>query len=231
MVDLYLFCMALGISGLIAMLALGFGHGLHGGHSGHGDLGHGGHAQSVIGDIHHGGGPAHGTHALSPHHGGADHHGGAHGFSGKQAALSLLAPRVWFSLLFGFGVAGCLLHPWLGGLVLTLAALASAVVFERWMVQPVWRFCLGFASNPAKTLESTMLEEAVALTDFDPRGQGLISVKLDGQIRQMLATLQNASGDAARRVHSGDKLIIVGVDPRRNSCTVARTETRPPQLS
>jgi len=144
--------------------------------------------------------------------------------------LMLLAPRVWFSLLFGFGAAGSLLRPWISGLTLGAAAVISAWIFERWIVQPVWSFFLRFVSSPAKTLESAMLEEAVALTNFDKQGQGLISVALDGQLRQMLGTLQDKSTDDSNRVRAGDKLIIIGVDSRRNSCTVARTSFRPKQI-
>ena len=75
-----------------------------------------------------------------------------------------------------------------------------------------------------------MLEEAVAETNFDSQGTGLVSVKLDGQVCQMLARLE-APAEPAARVHAGDRLIIVGVDARRNCCTVARRSPRPPSLS
>lgn len=141
----------------------------------------------------------------------------------------LLAPRVWFSVLFGFGAAGCLLGRWMGGYWLAIAAVAAAWFFERWMVQPVWNFVLGFASAPAKTLESAMLEEAVAQTNFDAQGSGLISLTLDGQVRQMLGTLQDGA-EPAGRVLAGDKLIVIGIDSRRNTCTVARSTPRPKPL-
>ena len=106
--DLYIFCMALGFFGLFAMLALGFGHGGHGGHlHDHG----GGAAHS---------GASHGGHAAS-HHAGTNHGGW-----GRETLLMLLAPRVWFSLLFGFGAIGCLLQRWMSGPLLIAAALVAA---------------------------------------------------------------------------------------------------------
>lgn len=142
----------------------------------------------------------------------------------------LLAPRVWFSLLFGFGAVGTLLAPWLNSYILGVTAFIGGWIFERWMVQPVWNLVLRFASKPAKTLESAMLEDAVAITNFDAQGHGLISVTLDGQLRQMLGTLQKSPAEASGRVLAGEKLIIVGVDTRRNSCTVARKGYSPEQL-
>jgi hypothetical protein len=205
--DIYLFCMALGFLGLITMLAVGGGHG-------HGAAGHTHGGASP----HHGGG----THPATP--GGAHHaaDNSAHGASCRQTLLMLLAPRVWFSLLFGFGAAGYLLHRWIGGTLLGLAAVVCACVFERWMVEPVWNFVLRFASAPAKMLDSTVLEDAVAVTNFDAQDQGLISVPLDGQIRQMLGTLHREPSEAGTRVLAGDRLTIIAVDPLRNSCTVAR---------
>lgn len=216
--DLYLFCIVLGFFGLISMLVLGAAHGGHG-------HGHGGSA------VHNNGGGAHGSHAGHGHASSTQHGESAPLSAGRQVFLSLLAPRVWFSLLFGFGASGALLHPWLTGLPLGLVAFAGAWVFECGMVQPVWNLVMRFASAPAKTLESTLLEEAVALTNFDAQGQGLISVKLDGQLRQMLGTLRNATGEVGRRVLAGDTLTIVAVDTRRNTCTVARNSPRQEQTS
>ena len=220
--DFYLSCMGLGLGGLVVQLLLGFGHGSHGSHGSHG-VHAAGHS--------HGGTPHPGGHAplAGPNHAlpahSASHSPAAHSHSpvardGRGLVFFLLAPRVWFSLLFGFGAAGGLLQPLLSGTPRVCIALVGAWIFERYLVEPVWNFCLRFASTPAKTLESVLLEEAVAKTNFDANGQGLVSVTLDGQICQMLATLE--PGAPAGRVFVGDKLTVTAVNLKRNSCTVVR---------
>jgi len=218
-IDFYVFCMGLGFFGLLLMLVMGLGH--HGG-GGHGHTGghdlHGGHF--------HLDGHAH-SHAPAHHAeiGQGHHETGAQGGAWTMTLLSYLAPRVWFSLVFGFGAAGCLLSHWLSGPLLAVLAVALAWAFERGLVRPVWNFMLRFASNPARTLETAVFEEAVAETNFDAQGTGLISVTLDGQIHQMLGLLQDGAG---ARVRAGERLTIVGIDPHRNTCTVAR---RNPSIS
>jgi len=221
--DFYLSCMGLGLGGLVIQLLLGFGHGSHSAHAAghsHGGTPHpGGHAPL---------GPAHGSSA--PH---AAHSPAAHSHSPiardvRGIVFFLLAPRVWFSLLFGFGAAGALLQPLLSGTPRVCVALVGAWIFERYLVEPVWNFCLRFASTPAKTLESVLMEEAVAKTNFDANGQGLVSVTLDGQICQMLATLE--PGAPAGRIFVGDKLTVTAVNLKRNSCTVVRSSYFSPDL-
>jgi hypothetical protein len=77
--DAYAFALALGTAGLAAMTVLGFHHGHAPGRSGHG---------------HH-----HSTHVR-----GADRAGGHRHHAGASSRLLLfLSPRLWFSLLVGFG--------------------------------------------------------------------------------------------------------------------------------
>ncbi|XHR30834.1 MAG: hypothetical protein ACFUZC_09765 [Chthoniobacteraceae bacterium] len=210
-IDFYVFCMGLGFLGLLLMAVMGVGH--HGG-GGHGHTGghdlHGGHFH-LDGHGH--------AHAPAHHADLASHEAGP----GAPALnwLSYLAPRVWFSMIFGFGAAGAILDRWISGLLLIGASIAVAWVFERGLVRPVWNFVLQFASTPARTLETAMLEEAVAETNFDAEGAGLVSLTLDGQVHQMLGMLQAGSGPVPR-ILSGERLIIVGIDPHRNRCTVAR---------
>jgi hypothetical protein len=211
-IDFYVFCMGLGFLGLLMMLVLGLGH--------HGDAGHGGGPDFHGGHFHlNGYAPGHADHAEIGH---GPHETGAQGGPWTLTLLSYLAPRVWFSLIFGLGAAGCLLSHWLSGPLLAVLAVALAWGFERGLVRPVWNFMLRFASNPARTLESAVFEEAVAETNFDAQGTGLISVTLDGQVHQMLGMIQ---GGKTPRVHAGERLTIVGIDPHRNTCTVARRGT------
>lgn len=198
----YGFCLALGVTGLVVMAVLGFGHhgpdlGGHAGHHGGPDLGHGHHA----GDGH---GHAHG-----------------HGDPALGRLTALLSPRLLFSVLVGVGATGLLLKPMLFEPVTALAALGGGLVFERWLVGPIWKLLFRFESRPAATLESAIMEEAEAMTDFDSAGQGLIRLELDGQVVQLLGTLAAADRGAGRHIRRGDRLRIEDVDTARNRCTVS----------
>jgi hypothetical protein len=135
--------------------------------------------------------------------------------------LALLSPRVAFSVLVGFGASGLLLRGVLHEPAQLAAALGGGLAFEWLLVAPVWRFFFRFASSPAQTLESVVSDEARAVTSFDADGNGLVAVELDGQVVQLLATLNAAERSAARNVRAGDRLRIEAVDDTRNRCTVS----------
>ena len=137
-------------------------------------------------------------------------------------ALGWLSPRVLFALLFAFGASGYLLQHLLPTAFVLILALALAFAFERWLVQPLWRLLFGFASNPARTLDSALLEEAEAVTTFDHNGNGLVSLNLDGQVVQILGVLNETDRQHGVRIRAGDRVSITAVDPRRNRCTVTR---------
>ncbi|HUQ81725.1 MAG TPA: hypothetical protein VM076_11325 [Gemmatimonadaceae bacterium] len=204
--DPYTFGLTLGSVGLGVMALSGFAQATHQGHA-H-THGHGGHG--------HHGGHAHG-HAHNHAHGHGQTH--AHGHPASRA-LALLSPRVVFSVLIGFGATGLLLRPTLAGPALLLAALGGGIAFEWLAVAPLWRFLFRFASAPAQTLESCVSDEARAVTGFDAAGHGLVAVELDGQVVQLLGTLNAAERAAARSVRAGDRLRIEAVDAARNRCTV-----------
>ena len=183
--DPYLFTLVLGFGGLILMALLGMAHGGHQvrtGHSAH---------------AHHGPAPARGGKA-TPSIAGA---GRSHGTRESRATgvlLGLLSPRVLFSLLLGFGAAGTLLQPYIHWpALLAVLSVVAALFFERGLIQPLWSFLLNFASQPARTLDSMLLEEGQAASDFDGSGRGLVMIDLDGQTRQILGTL--CRGGAHRR--------------------------------
>jgi hypothetical protein len=202
----YGFCLALGVTGLSVMALLGFGH--HGGAGGHGHTGAGGHSG-------HGGHGGHGGH--TPH---------AHGLS---RVTSLLSPRLLFSFLVGVGATGLLAHPFLFEPLLLAAALAGGVVFEKFIVGPIWKFMFRFESRPAAMLESAVMEEAEAMMDFDSQGHGLIKLELDGQVVQLLGTLSPEEMSQARRIRRGDLLRIEDVDAARNRCIVSFAGQGPPE--
>jgi hypothetical protein len=216
--DLYTFSLALGGIGLGTMAVAGLGthgHGEHGG--GH----HGGHH----GAHHDGGGHVHTGHAHghavgSHHHDVADIRGVQMPGIGRSLS-ALVSPRIIFSFLVGFGAGGVLLRNTIGGVVLLVAALAVGVLFERLLVAPLWRLAHRFESSPALTLESTITDDARAVSSFDVRGQGLVAIELDGQVVQVLGTLRSEDLQAGVRVRAGDRLRIEAVDDARNRCTVS----------
>lgn len=209
--DPYTFALALGGIGLLVMGVSGLGHRLHpGGHVGHGH-GHG---------PHHGvmksGGKAHGV-----------QQGQAHGIHVgiarvSRAFLTILSPRVAFSLVLGFGATGFLLKSVFGGGVLIAFAAVGGVVFESTLVRPLFNLLSKFASEPALTLEATLGDEVQVVTGFDAQGQGLVSVELNGQIVQLLGTLtpEERSGP---KVRAGDTLFVRDVDSARHRVVVGRT--------
>ncbi|HEX8429917.1 MAG TPA: hypothetical protein VF625_01475 [Longimicrobium sp.] len=231
--DSYLFCLILGFAGLLVMSLAGFGHGgghshghgghdvgdvsLHAGHVGHASHGHVGHA-----------GHGHGAHhAGNAHHHGDGHHGAERGGAGSWF-LQLLSPRVLFSVLVGLGATGLLARPYLGGIFLFLAALLGGIAFERVLVAPLWSFLFRFASAPALTMESSLLDTATAVTGFDAAGDGLVALEVDGQVLQILASLRPEDRAAGVRVRAGDQLLVESVDGARNRCVVSWTGTSLP---
>jgi hypothetical protein len=132
-----------------------------------------------------------------------------------------MSPRLLFSVALGVGTAGLLLRGLLPEPVLFAAALGAGVLFERLIVTPIWNLTFRFASNPAVTLESAVMDEATAVTSFDRNGQGLIAVEVDGQMVQILGTLQQGDREMKVRVPAGSRLRIEDVDAARNRCTVS----------
>jgi translation initiation factor IF-1 len=229
--SVYVFSLYLGALGLLVMAVSGFAHAGHGhnhgqnhGHTGGRDagdvsLGSHGHAPAL--------GHAHAGHAHAGHahagHGQAGHAHAGHGHANAAGRLlvNLLSPRVIFSLLVGFGATGLLLRPWLGGLLLMAAAVLGGVLFEAALVAPLWRFLFRFASSPAQSLESVLMDTAQAASGFDTAGCGLVAVELDGRIIQLLGTLRREDRQRGVRVRAGDRVRIEDVDAARNRCTVS----------
>ncbi len=132
---------------------------------------------------------------------------------------SLLSPRVLFALLVGFGAGGLLAEP-LGEPWRLGAAILGAAAFEALLVGPIWRFLFRFESSPALTLESSIEDDARAVTGFDANGCGLVAVDVDGQIVQLLATLTPDDRARGVSVRTGDVLRIADVDAARGRCIV-----------
>jgi len=228
--DLYISSLLLGATGLTAMALSGLGsHGHLGGargqsqigpgHTGQIGAGHGGHiGHGHVGHIH---GP--GAHAQSVQHAAHGQHAVSH--AGQSAATRALwaiaSPRFLFSFALGFGATGLIFRQSLVGPLLMAIAVAGAVVFERALVSPLWNFLMRFASKPAQTLESAITDEATAVTTFDANGDGIVSVEVDGQVQQILATLRADDRRLGARVRAGQRVRIEDIDAERNRCTVS----------
>lgn len=206
--DSYTFAAVLGGAGLAAMATLGVAH-----VTGHGDAG------STTGGV---GAHVHGAHAGHPHLPAALRTGSRAGRgAGRAKLLSLLSPRVLFSVVFGFGLTGVLLRPVIGGVVLAAAAVAGGLLLEGAVIRPMWNFLFRFASTPATSLEGSLFSEATAASGFDVNGQGIVALEVDGRLVQCLGTLRESDRALGIRVHSGDVLRVEDVDPARSECTVS----------
>jgi hypothetical protein len=214
--DLYISSMVLGAIGFTAM-ALGCLGSRGGGHHGGAAHGHGG----TTGHAHGGAtGHVHGVHGHSHAVAGRGSHAHTSGMAGRTFWL-ITSPRFLFSLMLGFGATGAMLHSVLPGPALLAAAGAGAIAFERFLVTPLWNFAMRFASRPASTLESAVTDEAVAVSAFDDNGQGIVSLEVDGQVLQILATLQPQDRVLGGRVRAGQRLRIDEVNAAKQSCTVS----------
>jgi len=208
----YTFSLALGATGLVVMALGGLGH--HTGHAGHtphapgptGALsGHGHHGAALPNSAH---GHAHQSHT--------EQHGTAQG-----KLWAFLSPRVLFRFLVGVGASGLLRDRWLFEPLVAAGALAGGVLFERYVVTPIWNGLLHFASEPAQTLARAVFEVAQAVTDFDAQGQGLIAVEFDGQLVQVLGILRPEELSIGVWVRRGGRVRIEEVDAVRTRCLVS----------
>ena len=211
--DVYAFALALGAAGLAAMTFLGFQHGHAPGHHGGGH--HAGHSG--------------GDHQIGSHSGHSHDHSGQHHHENGSARWALfLSPRIWFSVLVGFGATGLLLQHRISGLILLGAALLGGIAFEGLLMRPLWSLASRFESEPALTLETGVMDDAEAVTGFNRQGEGLVRLDLDGQVVQLLGVLTADERAAGVRVAAGDRLLVEAVDPARQRCTVSRREPAGP---
>lgn len=185
------------------MALSGLSHGLH-----HGETAHGAHTAGSASHQSHD--PGHPGHPTAPHE--------THVWS----LSAFPSPRVLFSILVGLGATGLLLRPVLEGWGLAVLACLGGGAFEHYLVRPLWNLTAQFASRPARTLESMVLEEARAVMRFNAQGEGLIALELEGQVVQVLGRLCAEERAAGIRVQAGDRLRIEAVDSARNRCVVSR---------
>ncbi len=169
------------------------------------------------------GGRSHGRHAGRGARHSAKHtragRGRGHGGSGALELLAgLLSPLLLFSLSLGAGATGMVLRGSLkSGLFLALGAALGGLAFYFLIARPLLGVALKFASKPAETLSDSVAASAEATGRFDERGQGIVQLVIDGRLVRLLARL-----DSPAEVLPGEKLVVLSVDTRRNTCCVTR---------
>lgn len=165
-------------------------------------------------------GMSHGSHAGHHGHGG---HTGSRGERGPSPLWTLLSPLAIFSVCLGAGATGLFLKPThLVAALTALLAVTGGLVFFGLLVRPIWNLLFRFASKPSAALEGMVARQAEAVTGFDGRGQGLVGLTIDGQWVRVLATLEADDRADAPAIRRGEKLTVISVDGRRNTCRVAR---------
>jgi hypothetical protein len=227
-VDLYIFTLILGAAGMAAMAFLGFTSSHSGGHGGHDTAGHemhgtGGHTHTPgpghdVGHAHNAG------HLTHPDQAGRLHTHSPHVVADgwKYHVWSWLSPRVLFNVLVGFGATGMIVERLVGPVLAVPVAVLGGIGFELFVVRPIFNSLFRFGSEPAQTLEASIMSEGKAVTGFDANGNGLIALELGGEVVQVLGTLVPSERNAGVRIRAGDIVRIEEVDSVRNRCTVSR---------
>ena len=211
---IYALLLAIGIFGIVGMALAGFVH-IGGGHTGGGhSIGHAqvGHVVHT-GQVPHAGAHGHGGHIPKSMHAGAK-------FDFKS--LLPLSPLDFFSYCAGAGLAAFLMRPYMDKALLPFVAVLGAVLFDLLITKTVLRMITRASANPSSGLEGSIATEGVAATNFDENGRGLVKLTLDGQIVQLLATLELPERNAGVRVKKGDSVLVVQVDSAKNCCMVTR---------
>jgi hypothetical protein len=209
--DIYLSCL---IGGAVALVVLAFcGLGFH-------------HLGVRPGVSHTSHAPAGHVRAPAPQ---AGHNSSGRNAPTNQAAnvfisglLTWLSPAYLAGAIIGFGATGTLVEPILHGWLQLGAALVGAYILCFFCIRPLLTGVQKWASLPAKTLTDALLENGIAVTDFDAKGYGLVRLNLDGQVVQLLGQLAPEEQSAAR-VRSGETLFVRSVDPAKQRCVVCRT--------
>ncbi len=228
---MYLMLLFIGSLGFISMTLLGFLHG--GGSAKAGSHPLSGHSHALGGHSHAMGGHVHSA-APVVHHGHAGTHHAAHPVSteGNQGPalarsnllmnLFVISPLDVFSFAIGAGAIGVACKNLLPATPLALSAILGAVVFNYGVIKPIMANLLKFGTTPSTGLEGMIAQTGTALTTFDSCGRGLVQLKMDGQLIQLLASIDNAELHRGVHVHKGDEVVVIEVDGQKNTCRVTR---------
>ena len=205
---MYALLFLVGFFGFVGMAGMSFLHSGHDAHTGnHGSTG------EALGSL------------RSLQHAARTHHGVAKG--GK----TLKGYRPWWALspfdlmayCTGAGAVGEILRQ--SGVAPPLvlaAAVFGALAFDFGVAKPILNTLLRFESRQSAGLEGKVAQQGEAVTRFDAQGRGLVRLDLDGEIVQVLATLDAEERARGVVVARGDPLLILDVDAARNTCRVTR---------
>lgn len=141
---------------------------------------------------------------------------------GKFKSLFAIGPIDIFSLSLGGGATGILARNAVDPVMLPWVAAAGAVVFNYGLVRPMFMLAMKFVGRPSEGLAGAITRTGEAMTKFDSNGRGLIHLVLEGEEKQVLATLDETDRQLGVQVGKGDKLLVLDVDPERNTCRVTR---------
>lgn len=126
-----------------------------------------------------------------------------------------------FAWCLASGASGILLRQQIPNLnTLWAVAATIGVVFTFALVRPLMQLILNFASKPSEGLEGQVSKEAEALCNFDDQGRGLIKIVLDGEVKQLLATLDPIEKKNGLEVVKGERVYISSIDPENGTCVV-----------
>ena len=233
----------IGALGFVSMTVLGFLHGGGGSHSGNHPLsGHshalGGHSHTTLGGHSHapigqGRQDLHAIHGIHAPHGhdslssaSSNHQTPESSSKGGNVnwllPLSLLSPLDIFSMCLGAGAAGIAFKHVLSAQLLVWGAAFGAIAFNFAIVKPIMANLLRFSSKPSEGLEGMVSQLGTAATNFDSTGKGLVQINMDGQVTQLLATMDTDEVRHGTQVKKGDTVLIIEVDAARNTCRVTR---------
>ena len=164
-------------------------------------------------------GTFHGSKGLG-RHGRHGHHHGSLGKFGRAKMLLSVSPIDIFAVSLGTGATGLLLPHTLTTNMILILAIIVGVAFDIVFLKPAFNFALKFASTPSDGLEGQIAKFATSVSNFDSSGRGLVSIIIDAEEKQLLATLEES--ERSSPVRKGEQLIVTGVDAKRNSCSVSR---------
>lgn len=120
------------------------------------------------------------------------------------------------------GATGILLRDHISGPLLWGAAIAGGIMFTFLLVRPMMRLILNFASKPSQGLAGQLAHPAEAVSNFDNHGRGLIRLTVDGEVKQLLATLDPFEMERGVSIVKGELVMIAEIDTERGTCVVIR---------
>ena len=205
---MYALLFLVGFFGFVGMAGMSFVHSGHDAHTGnHGSTGE---ALGSLKGLQHG-------HARV-----ARPHGGPKG-AGRYKPWWALSPFDLMAYCTGAGAVGEILRQaGVAPTIVLIAAFVGALAFDFGVAKPLLNTLLRFESRQSAGLEGQVAQQVEAVTRFDAQGRGLVRLDLDGEIVQVLATLDPGERERGVIVAKGDPLLILDVDAARNTCRVTR---------